>query len=137
MMDELIFRAKLEEVRAVFPGRLAVPASVGAEACGIAAKTLRNRMTAGDPPFPTFKVGDRRLVELSELARFLAVQTAPAAPAGASPAQGAMVGEPARGRPSREEEAAAAAAGYVRVADYRAAQRAKLLGGLQADAAGG
>lgn len=133
-MDELIYQTKLKEVRAVFPGRLAVPASLGAEACGIAAKTLRNRMTAGDPPFPTFKVGDRRLVELSELARFLAVQTAPV---GASPAQSAVVGEPARGRPSREEEAAAAAAGYVRVADYRAAQRAKRMGGLQADAVGG
>lgn len=73
-MDELIYQTKLKEVRAVFPGRLAVPASLGAEACGIAAKTLRNRLTAGDPPFPTFKVGDRRLVQLSELARFLASQ---------------------------------------------------------------
>lgn len=124
-MDESIYQTKLKEVRAVFPGRLAVPASLGAEACGIAAKTLRNRLTAGDPPFPTFKVGDRRLVELSELARFLALQTAPAAPAGASPAQSPVVGETARGRPSHEEKAAAAVAGYGTVKSYRAAQRAK------------
>lgn len=131
MMDDAIFREKLVEVRAVFPGRLAVPASIGAEACGIAAKTLRNRLAAGDPPFPTFKVGDRRLVELSELARFLAVQTAPAAPAGASPTQSAVVGEPARGRPSREEAAAAATAGYGTAKSYRAAQRAKAAEGAR------
>ncbi|MDP1612337.1 MAG: hypothetical protein Q8M11_14880 [Sulfuritalea sp.] len=126
-MNESIFQEKLAEVRAVFPGRLAVAASIGAVACGIAAKTLRNRLTAGDAPFATFKIGDRRLVELAELARFMAAQSSAAAVAApASSANlGDVAGHPARGRPSHGEEAAAAAAGYGTVKSYRAAQRAK------------
>ena len=54
-----------------FGGRLNVPVVAAGHALGLARQTVRNRITAGTFPVPTFLVGSRRFVRLFDLASFI------------------------------------------------------------------
>ncbi|MDI6747600.1 MAG: hypothetical protein QMD17_10685 [Rhodocyclaceae bacterium] len=114
------YEQKLRELQGLFPGVAAVPVSAGSRVVGFAHKTYRNRLSAGRAPFKSYRIGNRRWVQLGELAEFLTAVTL-GQPIGLGTA--ALVSEGGRrlGRPTRKEADRARAA-ELTVAQLRAVE---------------
>ncbi|WP_153116907.1 hypothetical protein [Rhodocyclus tenuis] len=134
-MDRLIQYAAAS-VAAAFPGRALIPAAQGWEFVGGNGKTSRNLICQGRFPLALIKRGRQNFVPAGALVSYLAEQlqaagwTPPLAmiPAGSgiptpSAAASTAPAPALRGRPSREEEVRARAAG-LSVREWRLQQRA-------------
>lgn len=107
-----------------FPGQLVLPVKQACQAVGMARQTFFNKRWQGSDPFPVHRQGGRLVVLLEDVARAAvalgATPTAQPDPTLSASARAAAAIPARRGRPSRKEEAAAAAVGLT-VSEYRAA----------------
>lgn len=77
----------------LFPGRVAIPVPELAQAIGLAAQTIRNRISDGTFPIPTIKQGAFRYALLTDVAQYLDSLRAQAT-------------RPKRGRPTKASQIA-------------------------------
>lgn len=130
------FQVNLDLLARAFPARLGLRLDEATGAVSMSVAWWHGLASQGKPPFPAHLEGNKRVVRLVDLARFMAGRAAPAASAvsaeaaiaaPAAPRLDEVAGEPRHGRPTRGEEARARELGFGTVAAYRAAQRAKLV----------
>ncbi len=115
---EKYYEEALANLRLAFPGQALVDLAAGGRAVGVARTTWHHQASAGRPPFPTTRVGNRRYASVNDLARFVAARLARVDICNTSSdlehltSQLPLTGR-RLGRPSREEEARARGLGIT------------------------
>lgn len=120
------FGVNLDLLARSFPGRLGLRLDEATGAVSMSVAWWHGLASRGKPPFPAHLEGNKRVVRLVDLARFMSDRASPveiAIPTPPAPRLDEVDGAPRHGRPTRDEERRARELGYTTVRSYRAAQR--------------
>ena len=125
---EVVCQRMREQLAAAHPGRLFLTLNDACAAIGIAQKTLRNWRSCGVTPLKISRVGQKRLVAITDLAEAAArialgedVKAPPRPRRMGGEGKADVITQERRGRPSNVERAAAKALGLT-VPQLRASQ---------------